>query len=279
MVIAFFQHSPFPTLRARVASFLATVLFLASIAGLIPAYSADKSNPSFKIPAVKIPIKIKDQTIIITASGTLSMVRHDHELNIFNMELTADLAELQQNLTPLLAAQLNKDEPCGQRITIQNATLIPAEPAAIATVQLHFEQWVCAKLFGKEQVKKLISGNATIPMKLTPAIDKDATELHLVPELGQIEADGSLGQLLKSDLLGDSIRDKIHDAIQAALQKGANLRATLPPAAQPYATIQNASFKDSGSGHLLAVLEGEVRITNDQLQQLEKELKERVGKH
>jgi hypothetical protein len=279
MFTGLLRYPPFQILRACIATFLAAFLLAGASADVTPAYAADKPNPSFKIPAVKIPLKIKDQTIIITASAVLSMVRHDHDLNIFNMELTADLAELQQNLTSLLAAQLNKNEPCGQRITIQNATLVPAEPASIATVQLHFEQWVCAKLFGKEQVKKLVGGNATIPVRLTPAIDKDATEIHLVPELGQIEADGSLGQLLKSDLLGDSIRDKIHDSIQTALQKGANLGATLPPAAQPYATIQKASFKDAGSGHLMAVLSGEVQITNDQLQQLEKELKARVGKH
>ena len=33
------------------------------------------------------------------------------------------------------------------------------------------------------------------------------------------------------------IQEKIRDSILNAMQKGANLGATLPPAAQPYATI------------------------------------------
>jgi hypothetical protein len=271
-------HFLFRQFLGSVSIFLAALCFATCLAAG-PASPADKQNPSFKIPPVQIPLKIKDQTVIITASALLSFDRKEHDVNIFNLELTADLADLQQNLTSVLAAQLNKDDRCGERIVIKNATLIPAEPASIATVQLHFEQWVCAKLFGKEQVKKLVAGDATIPLKLTPVIDKDNTELRLLPELGEIQADGSLGQLLKSGILADSVRDKMHDAIQSALQKGANLGATLPPAAQTYATIQSASFKDAGRGRLVAVLDGQVRVTNDQLQQLAKEVKGRIGKH
>jgi len=70
----------------------------------------------------------------------------------------------------------------------------------------------------------------------------------------------------------------VQAAILNALQKGTNLSATLPPAAQPYATIEDAEFKDASAGRLTVVLDGQVRITKDQVQLLAKQMKERLGK-
>ncbi len=235
-------------------------------------------NTSFKVPPVKIPLTVKDQKINITASALISMVSKNKDLQIFNLELSADMGELQQNMTEMLSAELDKDDHCGDRIQIQRATLAPAEPASIATVQLHYERWACVKVFGKQQVKKIVGGNALIPIKLTPGVAENNTELKLVPEVGQIQADGSLGELLRSGSVGETIREKIHSSILSALQKGTNLGLTLPPAVQGYVTIQNAAFKDAGGRRLVAVLDGQVRITKEQAEELAKQLKERIGK-
>jgi hypothetical protein len=56
-----------------------------------------------------------------------------------------------------------------------------------------------------------------------------------------------------------------------------DLAATLPPAVQSYATIQNAQFKNAGSGRLMVILDGEVQITNEQVQALSKQVKERIA--
>jgi hypothetical protein len=207
-------------------------------------------NLTFKIPPQKIPLKL---------------------------ELDADLSELQQDMTDLLSSQLDKEDACGERIAIQQAQLVPVPPASLATVQLHYERWACAKILGKDKSKRLVGGNALIEIKLTPAIEKDNTELRLVPEVGKIEADGSLGELLRSGTLGDMLRDKIRSSILSALEKGTNLSATLPPAIQGHATIQNAEFKDAGGGKLLVVLNGEGRISQQEIQALSKQIKERVA--
>jgi hypothetical protein len=83
--------------------------------------------------------------------------------------------------------------------------------------------------------------------------------------------------VLRSGTVGAMIREKIRSAILSAMQKGTNLNATLPPAAQGYATIENAEFKDGGSGRLLVTLDGQVRITKEQVQILSKEIKERIA--
>jgi hypothetical protein len=244
----------------------------ASLASRAPA-----QNLTFKVPPIKIPFAVKDQQASITASALISMVSKDGDLDIFNLQLTADLTGLQQNMTALLSSQLDKDDHCGDRIAIQQATLTPADPASIATVQLHYERWACVKAFGQQQAKRVVGGNAVIPVTLTPGVDENKTELRLVPEVGTIEADGSLGELLRSGTVGEMIREKIRSSILSAMQKGTNPSATLPPAAQGYATIENAEFKDGGSGRLLVVLDGQVRITKEQVQVLSKQVKERIA--
>src|SRR5271170_3789550 len=160
----------------------AFVLLLAMVAS--PQFATGQ-NTVFKIPPVKIPLEVKDQPITITASAILTISSRDRNLTILNLQLTADLSDLQRNLTRLLSAQLDKDDRCGERIAIQNATLKPADPASIAEVQLHVERWVCVKVLGKQVAKKVLGGDAQVPIKLTPEIDKDSTELQLVPEVGE----------------------------------------------------------------------------------------------
>jgi hypothetical protein len=116
-----------------------------------------------------------------------------------------------------------------------------------------------------------------IQMKLTPAVEDSNTELRLMPEVGPIDADGSLGELLRSGTLGEILRDKIRSAILSAMQKGTDLSTTLPPAVQGYATIQNAQFKNAGSRRLVVILNGQVQITNEQIQALSKQVKERIA--
>jgi len=236
-------------------------------------------NVVFKIPPVKIPLEVKDQPITITASAILTISTRERNLRILNLQLTGDLSDLQRNLTSLLSSQLDKDDRCGERVAVQNATLTPAEPASVAVVKLHVERWACVKVLGKQAAKRLLGGDAQIQIKLTPVIDKDSTELQLMPEVGDIQADGSLGELLRSGALGETIREKVRNSILSALHKGTNMAATLPPAVQDYVTIQSAEFKDSGDGTLLVILDGEARITQEQIKVLSDQVKERLAAH
>jgi hypothetical protein len=268
--------SPFlsaPIRRVRLPLLALTLLLAIGASSL----AAAAQNAVFKIPPVKIPLDVKDQPISITASAILTVTSKDRNLRILNLQLTGDLSDLQHNLTNLLSAQLDKDDRCGERVAIQNASLRPADPASIALVQLHVERWTCIKMLGKQAARKLLGGDAQVQIKLTPVIDKESTELQLQPEVGEIQANGSLGELLRSGELGDTIREKIRNSILSALHKGTNLAATLPPAVQGYVTIQNAEFKDAGDGSLLVVLDGEARITQEQVKLLSDQVKERLA--
>ena len=236
---------------------------------------ASVQSAVFKIPPVKIPLDVKGRPIAITASAILTISSKDRNALTLNLELTGDLSDLQRNLTDLLSAQMDKNDRCGERMTIQNATLTPADPASLAMIQLHFERWKCFKVLGKQAAKKLVGGDAQVQIKLTPAIAEGGTGLQLVPELGEIQADGSLGELLRSGVLGKTIREKIQSAMLSALQKGTNLGTTLPPAVQGYVTIRDVKFKDAGDGRLLVLLDGEARITQEQVRLLSEQVKQR----
>jgi len=245
------------------------------ILGSLPA--ANAQNLTFKTPSVKIPLEIKDQQVTIVASGQITRVSEERGVNVVRLDLTADLSDLQQNMTALLSSELDTDDRCGDHIEIQHASLTPQDPAGLVVVQLHYERRACVKVLGKQQASRLVGGDAAIQTRLTPVVEDNKTKLRLMAEVGSIEADGSLGQLLRAGPLGEMLRDKIRNSVQSALQKGAELDATLPPSVQPYVSIQNARFRNGGAGRIEVVLTGEFRITNEQLQALSSEVKTRAG--
>jgi hypothetical protein len=242
----------------------------------VPYACASGQDLTFKIPPVKIPVKVENQPIEVIASGVISRVAAERGQNVFKLELVADLADLQQNITQILRSQLDKSDRCGERMAIQNAMLTPMAPASVVLAHVHFERWTCVKVFGKERPNKLVGGNGTIEVKLTPAVEQEGT-LKLVPEVGRVEAEGPLGELLRSGSIGASLREKITKALLSAMQKGTNFKATLPPAVQDYATIEDARFQDVGSGNLGVVLDGRIQISNEQIKLLANQLKERLS--
>jgi hypothetical protein len=93
--------------------------------------------------------------------------------------------------------------------------------------------------------------------------------------LVSIEADGTLGEALRSGSLGDSLREKIRSALQSALQKAVNLAAALPPALEPVAAIRSVQFRDAGGGRLSSDFLGEVKISAEQMRVVVNQMKAR----
>jgi len=233
---------------------------------LVCAVLALAQDMQLRIPPVKASVDIGKQPITITTTGLLSGNQKGFRLN-----LTVDLSELQAHAGDLLRAQLDRSEECGERISVERATLVPQAPAGLLTAYVHYERWACMKALGTKVKKRLIGGNGTVPVKLTPGLE-NGNQVTLTPEVGQIEADGSLGDVLRSPSVQDKIRDKIRDSILHAMQRGVNLQATLPPAAQRVASIRSAQFADGGSGALVLQVAGEVRVPPQAVQALIEQL-------
>lgn len=234
------------------------------------AYSAD-----FDIPAVPVSLNVSGQPLTITVSG--NVVQDSGQA--FRLRLEAELADLQSHITPLLAAEVNQSNKCGERISIETASLVPAPPEAKLTVQLHFEKWACIKALGKGSATKLVAGNGIVHMLLTPRTDESTVKLDA--EIGDIEADGTLGQLLHSDL-GNALRDKIRESLRKAIQRSSGLEVVVPEQARPYVTIQSVQFAERGTGILMLNLAGHVSVPLDQasaiLDQFRNRQRESIGR-
>ncbi len=224
-------------------------------------------NPAtLKIPPVKTSIDLDHQPVEITVWGTVSAAPS----GTFALALTVDLGDLQTNLTPVLSAQLNRSDRCGERLTVEKAVLAPEAPAGVLTANVNFERYACVKALGKQIVKRLVGGHGVIEVNLTPSVVENG--IVLTAEVRKIDADGSLGEVLRSGSFGDSIREKIEDSIESAIQKSANLKGTLPADIGNAASIHTVQFADGGSGRLWLTLTGEVRLSAEQLRGVAKEL-------
>ncbi len=256
---------------------------------------------AFSLPAVTNSISVDGQPISVPTSGAVSRASATTPAasgqNLFHLKLVADLSDLQLNITSILRSELTRSPRCGERIEIQQATLIPREPASLVVAHLHYERWVCTPgsglgSSGSQSPMEVAAGEATIEVKLTPSLEhalgptaesmiKSTTEpnagLRLASEITRVEADGFLRSLLRSGDLGATLRDQIAASLLSALQKGTDLKVTLPPVAQGSATLQKAQFQDAGASQLNLVLDGQLQFSDEQTQQFAAQLKQRLS--
>lgn len=210
---------------------------------------------TFDIPAVPVPLNIAGQPVAITVSGTVSQTNQQN----LALDLHADLTDLQSHITALLQAEVDESSRCGNRIAVERGILAPAGTSAKLTVQLHFEKWACIKAFHKENATKLVGSNDIVHLLLTPHIEVGAQTIRLDADVGDIDADGTLGDLLHSEY-GGPLRDKIRAALLKAIQKSSGLEAVVPEQARPFVTIQSVQFAERGTGILLLQLTGRVTV-------------------
>lgn len=213
---------------------------------------------------MRASLDVDGQPLAITAWGDVTAISGSP--GMYRITLTADLSDLQKNLTPLLSAQLNRSDRCGERISLQNASLIPMTPAGILTANLHYERWGCAKVFGKEVVKRLVGGNGVVEVRLTPSAA--AQTISLTSEVQRVDADGSLGELLRSGSLGTSIRERIAASIQKSIQKATNFQSLLPSSLDHAIALRAVEFSGSGNGQLWISVHGDAQIPPELFQSL-----------
>jgi hypothetical protein len=235
------------------------------LAGLLFA-AVCLAQSTLTIPKVKTTINVEQQPIEITLWGTVSA----RPSGISALALTIDLGDLQAHLTAVLSAQLNKSDRCGDHLTVEQAAIAPSAPSSMLTANVNFERFACVKAFGKQIVKRLVGGHAVIEVNLTPSVQEN--NISIAADVRKMDADGSLGDLLRSSSVGDLIRDEISDSIESAIQKSADLKSTLPAEMEKAVTLQSIQFADGGAGRLWLTIGGEVHLSAAQLRELVKEL-------
>ena len=196
------------------------------------ASSGGSQDFSYNLPPVRSSVNFERQPVAITTSGVISRSHSASDQNTFSLELTADMSDLQQNITEVLRTKLDKSDSCGEEVTIRSGILAPSAPATVAQVQLHYERWHC---FSRGSANEMVGGNGMIEVKLTPAIAEDGT-LRLVPAITRVEAEGLLGELLQSGSLGETVRDKVAESVLSTVQ-------------QRYGLQKNTTSRGAGQCH------------------------------
>jgi len=228
-------------------------------------------EPLLRIPPARVVVEIEHQPIAITASGTVS---RSNRPDGYSLSITADLGDLQAHATEILHSALDRSDECGERIAIQRASLVPAPPGAMLTAELHFERWACGKALGKKIKKRLVAGDGTVRVALTPAL-VSPTQSRVDAEVRDIQADGTMGELLRSGSLGTALREKIRSSVQSALDRATDFRATLPAVLQDLVRVRGVGFADAGGGRLALEVNAEATISGAQLRELRGELEKR----
>jgi len=226
------------------------------IAGLLAAMVCLAQSDTVKLPPLKTSIALEGQSVGITVWGSVSPA---------HLSATVDLGEFQEHLTPILAAQLNRSDKCGERLTVEKAVLAPS---GLLVANVHYEHFACAKAFGKEINKRLVGGDAVVEVNLTPSVVDN--HIAMDAEVRKIDADGSLGEALHSGSFGDSIRQKIAANIESSVRKSADMKSVLPAGMDGVLTLRTVKFADGGSGRLWLTVEGELHLSAEQFQTLTK---------
>lgn len=124
---------------------------------------------------------------------------------------------------------------------------------------------------------EIAESDGDVDIKLTPSVDKPGT-LKLMSQFQRIGATGMMADALRSGDLGDEVKEKVSDSVLAALRAGEDFKLTLPAAVQNDATLENASFEDSGAGNLSILFEGRVQISAEQVNLLASQLNQTASR-
>ena len=228
---------------------------------------------AFKIPPLKSSVTIANQAVAVTSWTVISRVAAESGENVFKVEATTDLSDLQQNMAAILGALLNKGERCGERIDVKDALLTPSAPSSVVVAQLHYQRWVCHRMGRDESSYEVAEGNATVEVKLTPGVGPQG-ELQIATEIKRVDADRFLADLVRSGALGVALREKIASSMSAAIM---DLKSALPPAGKDSAKALSARFESTREGELSANVSGEMRISEEQTKLLGSQLKEQLA--
>jgi hypothetical protein len=234
---------------------------------------------AFNLPRTTNSITISGQPVAMSASGTVSRTSAENGRNVFSLRMIADFSGVQQSLTGILRSEIDRTPRCGEHLQVLDATLTPQFPASLMVLHLHYERWICPPSPARDGPIEVSDGNATMEIKLSPTLAPSSGEpgpgVHLVAEIGHVEADGVLRSMLRSGDLGTTLREQITAALLPVMQRAVDLKSLLRVAGQQSATLQKIEFQDAGAGGLSLVMDGQLKLSDDQTKEFAAQLKQR----
>lgn len=239
---------------------------------------SEEQGLTFHLLPVTTSGEIAGQQVSILTAGEAIRASVTDGLSLFNLRLVVDLSDLQDNITEIFRSRLASAPRCGEHIEVRQAMLLPQSAASLAVLHLHHERWICPPGTERGGGGEMLfaAGDATVEIKLNPSADPNG-DLHLVPEIGHVEADEVFRDSLMTGSFGPRLAQQVGDLILSDMRKGADLKAMLPPAAREAVTIEKGQFQAGGAGQLRFVLDGQLRFTEEQTKEFAAELKQQLS--
>lgn len=231
------------------------------------------ADVAFTIPAFKTSAEIDGQRIAISSSTLITRVGTENGENTYKIMLTADLSDLEPNLTAALGTQLNGGERCGERYSIDDATLAPSTGTSVTvSTKIYAERWMCSRALGESE---LAQGSGGADVKATPVVGANG-EIEIRTETAGVQGKGFLADSLHGGTLDTKLQRSVAALLSSTI-RATDFQATLPAAGAAAAKIKAAKFQGAEGGDLTLILEGEMRMSQDQAQALGNQLKERLA--
>ena len=245
---------------------LVPVVLIAAIAAT-PIFGSDKSQ-TFKIPPVKIPLNIKtEQHHRSIASGSITMGAKDHGVNTLSVDLHGrSCGSATELYPPRRLPNSTKTSDAATAFESRMPELRPPSRRASRWCSYITSAGGCARSLGKQEVKRLIGGDALVQMKLTPSVGENDTDLRLAAELGlRSKQRDRWANCCVPEPCGARRRAKrFRLRFSPRCEKVWTWAQFFLPVLQDSVTIQDARFRDAGSGQLVVRPAGQVRITDEQ---------------
>ncbi|MCP4327611.1 MAG: hypothetical protein GY791_04135 [Alphaproteobacteria bacterium] len=157
-----------------------------------------------QVDTARIPVAVAGR---IDATGTGAAV----EARVF---LDADLRPVQQRVQDLLRARLDRDNPCGDRVRVEAASLTPAPPAARLSTTLTYARALCIGQNKKKIRTRLFDETGTIVVDIVPGtrdgrivVTVKVVSVTAKSPLRQILSNPGLLQPVADRIAGDAIRE------------------------------------------------------------------------
>lgn len=230
---------------------------------------------AFHLPRENTSFSVAGQSVSLPSAGVMAKVAESGGGELFRFTLDVDASDLQRSIADILHARLDRAPLCGERIEVQDATLLPTPPSSRVAARIHFERWLCAPGSDPYAGSELMADDASVEVELIPVVAGNA--LTLSSKIVKADASPALNGDLLHGQLGDTIRGQIGAWFQSVLQKATEIDSVLPTHEQKLAILQKAEFQGSGAGLLSLTASGHVQLSDEQAKELSSRFKQSLS--
>lgn len=234
--------------RRAVRPVIAAALALAMVAGTGTARAA-----TAELPSRTIPLPLKGTTLPVPVGGQVTYSSGDP--TAVDARLTADLASAQREATAVLAALLNRDDDCGDRLNVEDGRLGAQASALRVEGVVDYGRTACV---GGRSLTVVPRNAYDVDMLLHPVVA--ARSIRVRAEVLDLRPHGG-GQM--PDSLGAALKQTVGELVSKRIGE------LFPSGAAPAdLALRSLTFDESKSGVLTARLEGSGSMPRSLLERL-----------